>query len=219
MQWYPLDHETVLLMLRRSQRLQRKYCEYHENQANFSEDSAFCGMISFNNALHKRCLEPEFCLKIAMKWVHARSENDPALRKVGDDKGRGAFSIGVLKVALEKKGLMIRSLGKFLGLETLTAHHVYDNLPCVVIVKHSLSKDSVEDCFTHAISICSKGFLHDPDFEVPYRLLGPEYFQSWLEMDDLQIVQAYIIKDARRRKKNSFSSDMENDSSKKSRLE
>ena len=205
-------------MLRRSQRLQRKYCEYHENQANYPEDSAFCGMLSFNNALHKRCLEPEFCLKIAMKWVHARSENDPALRKVGDDKGRGAFSIGVLKVALEKKGFMIRSLGKFLGMETLTAHLVYDNLPCVVIVKSSLLNNAAEDCSTHAISLCSKGFLHDPDFEIPYRLLGPEYFQSWLEMDDLQIVQAYIIKDARRRKKKSFPSNMENGPSKKSRL-
>jgi hypothetical protein len=207
------------VMLRRSQRLQSKYCEYHENQVNYSEDSAFCGMISFNNALHKRCLEPEFCVKVAMKWVNARSENDPALRKVGDDKGRGAFSIGVLKVALEKKGFMIRSLGKFLGLETLTAHLVYDNSPCVVIVKSALSKDATEEFFTHAISICSKGFLHDPDFEVPYRLLGAECFQSWLEMDDLQIVQAYIIKDARRRKKKSFSSNMENVPSKKSRSE
>lgn len=198
--------------------MQSKYCEYHENQANYSEDSAFCGMISFNNALHRRCLEPDFCLKIAMNWVHAKSETDPALRKVGDDKGRGAFSIGVLKVALEKKGLMILSLGKFLDLKALTAHLVYDHLPCVVIVKSSSSKDT-EDCFTHAISLCSKGFLHDPDFEVPYRLLGPEYFQSWLEMDNLQIVQAYIMKESRRRKKKSFSSIVGNGPFKKSRSE
>jgi ABC-type oligopeptide transport system substrate-binding subunit len=106
-----------------------------------------------------------------------------------------------------------------LDLKTLTAHLVYDHLPCVVIVKSSSSKDTTEDCFTHAISLCSKGFLHDPDFEVPYRLLGPEYFQSWLEMDDLQIVQAYIMKQSRRRKKKNFSSIVGNGPFKKSRSE
>jgi hypothetical protein len=41
-------------------------------------------------------------MEVARKWVKAVGPNDAKLRAVADNRGRGAFSIEVLKVALEK---------------------------------------------------------------------------------------------------------------------
>ena len=176
-------------------------CDYHENQSFLNEDTAFCGMMSFNNAMHTRVLHSSHCLQISMKWVGAKHARDPALNEVADARGRGAFSISVLKVALEKQGFMIRNLKRVFGtddrLKLMKA--IFINVPCVVLVEQ-LEEDNSQKA-SHAVSICGSKSLHDPDLEIPIKI-DEGSFQKWLDEKQCQVANVYTISPSQRIKKN-----------------
>jgi hypothetical protein len=178
-------------------------CDYHENQSFLNEDTAFCGMMSFNNAMHTRVLHSSHCLQISMKWVGAKHARDPALNEVADARGRGAFSISVLKVALEKQGFMIRNLKRVFGTdERIGVNLIFQHVPCVVLVSPIKElEDNSPQQSSHAVSICGSKSLHDPDLEIPFKI-DEGSFQKWLDEKQCQVANVYTVSPSKRIKKN-----------------
>jgi hypothetical protein len=175
-------------------------CDYHENQSFLNKDTAFCGMMSFNNAMHTRVLNCSHCLQISMKWVGAKHARDPVLNKVADARGRGAFSISVLKVALEKQGFMIRNLRRVFGTDELEVKLIFQHVPCVVLVSPIKELDDDSTQSSHAVSICVSKSLHDPDLEIPFKI-DEGSFQKWLDEKQCQVANVYTIRASKRIKK------------------
>jgi len=149
---------------------------------------ALCGLLSFNNLYHLPVLAYEDCQKVARKWVGAESDLDKRLTTVADNQGRGAFSIQILKVALEKKGYTVFNITKqtkpATRLETLACKFQ----PCVLLCGNNQSSTA------HAVTICSYGHLHDPDYDYPHKLSVNNRLmdlQAWLAANDLTILNIY----------------------------
>lgn len=150
---------------RRSKRIQSNpsYCGLHDCQPDLDKDvdalneKAFCGMLAFNNALHSRILVYEDCLDMAMKWTKAKNNRDPVLNEVADNKGRGAFHIKILHAVLFQRGFQVINCVRqaLISKENLDDYEsVYKLKPCVLFM---------ERC--HAVTLCDRGNLHDPDLE------------------------------------------------------
>jgi hypothetical protein len=186
-----------------------KICDYHETQDSdefsingkkkrvVSEDS-FCGLIAFNNLMHEKLLNKELCDGVAMKWVNASDEKDEALRKVGDNENRGAYHIGVLKVALEKKGYTLINIRRRLHtIQPLAIEDVWKSVPVYFLVQQLPDNDG--KIFSHAVSICDKHYIHDCDEPIPRKLKNVQDLNGW--MVDKQFNLGFAYKLEKRAKK------------------
>jgi len=179
------------LLMRRSIRIRdrKSVCTTHYHQADEDDEMALCGLLSINNMHHMEVLTYDDCQRVARTWVGATSNKDKRLRAIADDRGRGAFSIEIFKVALEKKGFGLLNLGKKLKNSVLTASAAWTNRPCLVLCSNSSNATS------HAICLCMRGNLHDPDWETPFNLADNGHeegnLQAWLQRNDLLIQNVY----------------------------
>jgi hypothetical protein len=169
-------------MSRRSARIEanRKYCSFHQNQSNLEEEMALCGLLAFNDSLHSEVLTYMECMETAMKWVNTSDETDKKLRLVADNEGRGAFSVDILKVVLEKNGYSLfnvfRRQQRRNHSYVIPLRHLWETKPCVIFTSEE-----------HAVAVCAKGNVHDPDEAF---VVG---CSSWKDLRDWLSSKAYRV--------------------------
>jgi hypothetical protein len=153
---------------------------------------ALCGLLSFNNLFHTRILTYEECQNVAKTWVGAVNDRDAKLRSIADNRGRGAFSIQIFKVALEKKGYSLHSIGKTIGISSkLTSSTAWEARPCIMLCTN------VETSIAHAVCLCESGNLHDPDYETAFSLGSIDRtveMNLWLQGHELDIQSIYVVR-------------------------
>lgn len=176
--------------MRRSLRLQSRttVCPAHYHQADNDDSMALCGLLSFNNLYHAPILAYEDCQKVARKWVGANSDSDKRLTTIADNQGRGAFSIQILKVALEKQGYKVFNITKQTNPTTRLEALACKFQPCVLLCGNNQSTTA------HAVAICSFGHLHDPDYDYPHKLSVNNKLmdlEAWMAANDLTILNIY----------------------------
>lgn len=176
--------------MRRSPRIQQgnSVCLRHYHQAYEHEEMALCGLLSFNNLFHKVVLRYEECQQVARTWVSATCDVDERLTAVADNMGRGAFSISILKVALEKRGFVLINISKKNTSRELPSSIAWNHRPCVMLCSDRFNSIS------HAVCICEFGNLHDPDSDTFFSLPNKEpkgSLHEWLKTQELEIQNIY----------------------------
>lgn len=176
--------------MRRSLRLQSRttVCPAHYHQADSDDSMALCGLLSFNNLYHLPILGYEDCQAVARKWVGAENDLDKRLTIVADNQGRGAFSIQILKIALEKQGYTVFNITKQTKVVGQLEDLACKSQPCVLLCGNS------GNTIAHAVTICSYGHLHDPDCDNSHKLSAKDQLndlQVWLAANELSILNIY----------------------------